>query len=250
MTVIVRAAMYTGVPAAGFVTWLAISRSGAVDPFLLPPPVDVLRVLGDILADGSTYPQVLTTLTEIGAAFVIAAAVGVTAGVTVGWYARLRGAYQPVLANLYAVPLVVFYPVIALFLGIGSTSKIAFGALYAFFPIVLAAVSGVALVDPTLVAAGRSMGARGFSLLRVVVLPAAFPRIMTGLRLGLVLGTLAVVGGEFIAGTEGLGYLLASSGQAFQTLDMFAYIILTLGFAAALNGLLAVVDRLARRGLS
>lgn len=250
MNAAIKLGVYVGAPAAVLSAWLAVTLAGLVDPFLLPSPLDVAGVLGAVLADASTYPHLLTTVLEVVAVFGSAAIFGVAFGVPVGWYRHLRGAYEPVLANVYAVPLVVFYPVIALFLGIGSASKIAFGGLYAFFPIILATVSGVALVDRTLVSAGRSMGARGLSLMRVVVLPAALPRIMTGLRLGLVLGTLAVVGGEFIAGTKGLGYLLATSGQAFRTAEMFAYIIVTLAFAAGMNGLLAAVDHTTRRSTS
>jgi ABC-type nitrate/sulfonate/bicarbonate transport system permease component len=246
----VELAVYLGAPLAVLAAWWALTAFTGVDPFLLPAPPVVAGALLEILADPETYPQLFTTALEIGGAFLIAAAAGVTLGIPIGWYRLSRLAYEPVLANVYAIPLVILYPVIALLFGIGSASKVAFGALYGFFPIVLATVSAVALVDATLVSAGRSMGARGPSLLRVVVLPAALPRIMTGLRLGLILATLAVVGGEFIAGREGLGYLLATSGQAFRTVDTFAYIVLTLGLAASLNGLMAGIDRLTRRSLS
>lgn len=239
---ITRSAIYVGTPLVLLSGWFALSAGEVVNAFLLPSPVDVGEALFDILADEGTYPHLLTTVGQIFTAFLVAAVAGIGLGLPLGWYRMAQRAYEPVLANIYAVPLVVLYPVIALIFGIGSSSKVVFGALYAFFPVVLATVSAVALVDQNLVSAGRSMGARGLELFRVVVVPAARPRIVAGLRLGLILATLAVVGGQFIAGTEGLGYLLATTGQSFQTVEMFAYILLTLALAAALNGLMAVLD--------
>lgn len=242
-----RIAIYLGVPLAVLVTWFALAASGVVNPFLLPSPVDVAGNLAATVTDGDTYPHLWTTVRQVFLAFVVAGLLGVGIGLPIGWNRTLRRAYEPVLGTIYAVPLIVLYPVIALFFGIGSTSKIVFGALYAFFPIVLATVSAVALVDQNLVSAGRSMGARGLTLLRAVVLPAAGPRIMGGLRLGVILATLAVVGGQYIAGTAGLGYLLATAGQSFQTIQMFAYILLTLAFAALVNGLMAAIDHYTNR---
>lgn len=242
-----RVAIYLGVPLGVLLAWLVLAATGAVDPFLLPAPADVAGSLQTVVTDSRTYPHLWTTVRQIFTAFLIAAIAGIGIGLPIGWYQTLRRAYEPVLATVYAVPLVVLYPVIALLFGIGATSKIVFGGLYAFFPIVLGTVSAVSLVDRNLVSAGRSMGARGLTLFRTVVLPAAAPRIMTGLRLGVILATLAVVGGQYIAGTSGLGYLLATAGQSFQTVEMFAYIVLTLALAALINGLMAALDHYTNR---
>jgi ABC-type nitrate/sulfonate/bicarbonate transport system permease component len=243
----VRAAIYLGVPLAVLAGWFLLAASGTVNPFLLPAPDDVAGKFQSVLTDSRTYPHLWTTVRQIFTAFLLAAVVGIGIGLPIGWYQVLRRAYEPVLATVYAVPLVVLYPVIALLFGIGATSKIVFGALYAFFPVVLGTISAVSLVDRNLVAAGRSMGARGLTLFRTVVLPAAAPRIMAGLRLGVILATLAVVGGQYIAGTSGLGYLLATAGQSFQTVQMFAYILLTLALAALINGLMAALDHYTNR---
>jgi ABC-type nitrate/sulfonate/bicarbonate transport system permease component len=237
-----RLAIYLGAPLTVLLVWWLLAASQAVNPFLLPSPVDVAVDLVGVLGEGATYWHLLVTVAQILAAFLAAAVVGIALGLPIGWYRTARAAYEPVLGHIYAVPLVILYPVIALMFGIGPASKIVFGALYAFFPIVLATVASVAMVDQNLVSAGRSMGARGAQLFRVVVVPAARPRIIAGLRLGLVLATLAVVGGQYIAGREGLGYLLATAGQSFRTVEMFAYIVLTLFLAALLNGLMAALD--------
>ena len=226
--------------------WLLVALN-VTSEFLLPSPPSVADELGTVVAAQATWSAVGTTIIEIVAAFGMAAIAGTLFGIPIGWYRTLRGAYEPLLGNLYAVPLIVLYPVFALALGLGSTSKIVFGAVYGFFPVAIATVAGVAIVNPVLVTAGRSMGARRLSLLRTIIIPAALPEITSGLRLGLVLVTLAVIGGEFIGGDAGLGYLLATAGQAFLTSEMFAYMIVTVCVAAALNTVLAIATQIPRR---
>ena len=249
MTIAFRLFPFLGFAGLVLGVWWSLTATGSVHPFLLPPPDDVWRAFGVVARDRITYEELLTTLTEIGAAFGIAAVCGLAVGIPVGWYRPLRNAYEPLLANLYAIPIIVIYPLLALLLGLGSASKIAFAAIYAFFPIAIATIAGSGTVDQTLVTAARAMGARRLSLLRTVVLPWSLPQIVNGLQLGLVLTTLAVVGGEFIAGAKGLGYLLATAGQAYRTEEMYAFILVTLLLAIVLNGLMALLALVAKRRL-
>lgn len=227
--------------------WQVMTAVGRVNPLLLPSPSAVAVAFASTVASPATYAALLTTVTEIVAALVLAGAVALAIGVPVGWYRATQQAYEPLLANLAAVPLVILYPVFAVVFGIGPLSKVTFAATTAFFPMVLAVVSGISATNETLIASARSMGARGWTLLRVTALPSALPDIVGGFRLGLTLATLGVVGGEFIAGTAGLGYLLASAGQAFQTVQVYAYVIITLCLAIALNVVFGLAVRLGGR---
>ncbi len=249
MTVLLRPLPFVLFAAVVLAVWIALTATGTVDPFLLPPPSDVAGAFADIARDRITYEELATTLKEIAIAFAIAAGLGLAVGIPVGWYGLLRRAYEPLLANLYAIPIIVLYPLLALLLGLGSASKIALAAIYAFFPVTIATVVGAGGVDRTLVTAARSMGARGASLLRTVVLPSALPQIVNGLQLAVVLVTLAVVGGEFIAGSAGIGYLLATAGQAYRTDEMYAFIVVVILLAIVLNGLMGLLAFLARRRL-
>jgi ABC-type nitrate/sulfonate/bicarbonate transport system permease component len=97
---------------------------------------------------------------------------------------------------LYAVPTILLFPLYLLFFGIGSPSKIALGATLAFFPIALSTIAGFTQVSRIYIAAARSMGASPLQLFRYVLVPDAFPVVIAGLRMGLVLGFLAILGGE------------------------------------------------------
>ncbi|HZV48264.1 MAG TPA: ABC transporter permease subunit [Candidatus Dormibacteraeota bacterium] len=226
--------------------WQVVTAVGGVNSFLVPSPAAVALVLVSVLTTGTTYSALGTTIVEIVAALVLAGGFALAIGIPVGWHRLTQHAYEPLLANLAAIPLVILYPVFAVIFGIGPLSKVAFGAATAFFPVVLAVVSGVAATNQSLIVSARSMGARGLTLLLITAIPSALPVIVSGLRLGLTLATLAVVGGEFIAGTQGLGYLLASAGEAFETKKVYAYVVLTLLLAIGLNvafGLLVWLSR-------
>jgi ABC-type nitrate/sulfonate/bicarbonate transport system permease component len=227
--------------------WQLVTTVGSVSSFLVPPPAAVAGVFVSVMTSGTTYSALGITMVEIVAALALAGGLALAIGVPVGWYRLTQQAYEPLLANLAAVPLVILYPVFAVVFGIGPLSKVMFGAATAFFPVVLAVVSGVAATNESLVASARSMGARGLTLLRVTAIPSALPVIVGGLRLGLTLATLAVVGGEFIAGTRGLGYLLASAGEAFETRKVYAYVLLTLLLAIVLNSAFGLLVWLSRK---
>lgn len=215
--------------------WEGFTAAGSVNPFLVPTPAGAATALGAVLSSATTYVAVATTTVEIVVALALAGALALAIGVPTGWRRLTREAYQPLFANLGAIPLIILYPVFVVIFGIGSVSKVTFGATAAFFPVVLATVSGVSATNESLIFSARSMGASGWTLLRVTALPSALPDIIGGFRLGLTLATLGVVGGEFIAGSAGLGYLLASAGQAFQTKQVYAYVLLTLALAVVLN---------------
>lgn len=215
--------------------WEGVTAAGSVSPFLVPTPTAVATAFVSTLSSWATYSALARTVVEIVVALALAGSLALAIGIPVGWFRATREAYEPLLANLAAIPVVILYPVFALIFGIGSLSKVTFAATTAFFPVILSVVSGVASTSESLIASARSMGANGWTLLRVTALPSALPDIVAGFRLGLTLATLGAVGGEFIAGSAGLGYLLASAGQAFHTKEVYAYVVLTLLLAIALN---------------
>jgi len=130
-----------------------------------------------------------------------------------------------------------------LFFGIGVESKIAFGAAYAFFPIALNTIGGISQVDPRFVTVARSMGASERQLFRRVLLPAALPVIVTGLRIGCTIGFLAILGSEMIAGLRGLGSRIVALAEGMNTAEMFAYIVFVIFLAMILNITLSQMQR-------
>jgi ABC-type nitrate/sulfonate/bicarbonate transport system permease component len=133
------------------------------------------------------------------------------------------------------VPLILFIPLYVLWFGLGPASKIALGATISFFPVVLNTIAGFGNVDRMLVTAARSMGASGFSLFRFVLLPGAFPVILTGLRLGFTVALLSIIGSEVLASLAGLGHHIVELSESMEPPRMFAYVAFVVAIAAILN---------------
>jgi NitT/TauT family transport system permease protein len=243
-----RAGTYVAVLACTILAWWVLTATHAVIPLILPPLPAVGSALWVQLADPGIWAGAMgVTVARAAAGFAVAALVAVPLGVVVGRSPLLRRTYEPLLATLTAVPLVILYPVFAATLGSGTYSKVVLGALYAFFPIAIAAIRAVGQVDPRLVTALRSMGSRGAQLIRIVVVPSALPGIVTGLRVGLGLALVTVIAAEFIAGSAGVGYQLAATSQGYHTADLFAWVVLAVGLTIAVNATFTVLASLLER---
>jgi ABC-type nitrate/sulfonate/bicarbonate transport system permease component len=145
--------------------YLATTRWG-VSPLLLPNPVAVLRDFWEILRTGEFLGDLRVTLTELAAAFAIAASFGVVVGYVISRSQYRIRVFEPLFAGFYSVPIILFLPLYVLFFGLGPASKIALGATIGFFPIALNTIAGFGYVDKMLVVAARSMGASDVQLFR------------------------------------------------------------------------------------
>src|ERR1700704_167315 len=151
---------------------------------------------------------------------------------------------MPMISSIYAVPLVILYPVFTVWLGIGSESKIAFAAIYGFLPTMLSTPAGIPTIDPPLLLlAARSMGATlGQRLVRVII-PAAIPTVLSGLRVGGALVIVAVVVSEMLISSAGIGYLISRYRPILDTPHVFAGVLLVLAMAIAFNAAVKWIER-------
>lgn len=225
-------------------TWDYVGQRALTSPIFLPPLRLVIAKLFAIVQTSAMYEHLTVTLFELAVAFGIAACAGLVLGYFIGRSAYATLVLEPLIAALFAIPIVIFLPVFLLYFGLGMESKIAFGAAYGFFPIVLNTIGGIAQVDPNYVRVAQSMGASDAQMFRRVLVPAALPVIVTGLRIGCILCFLAIIGGEMIASLQGLGSAIVRLGEAMNTAEMFAYILFVILLASLLNlGLSALQAR-------
>lgn len=227
--------------------WYVASEHGHVNPLLLPSFRRTMADLWSVLSNGELWPDLLVTLRELAIAYALALVAGLCVGVLVGRSAFSTRVGEPLLSALYSAPTILLFPLFVLFFGIGDGSKIALGACVAFFPIALTTIAGLANVDAALVTAARSMGANGWRLFWFVLAPSASRVIIGGLRLGLIVALLSILGGETISSLAGLGHQIVYYSDAMETSRMFAYTILVLVIASALNGAVTALENLARR---
>ena len=152
----------------------------------------------------------------------IACGAGILVGAVVGGIAVLRNLMLPVFSSLYAVPIVILYPIFTAWFGIGSESKIAFAGLYGFFPVMLSTAAGIRTIDPQYLLAARSMGATIPQQITRVIIPASIPTVLTGLRLGGALTIIGVVVSEMLTASAGIGYLVTRYRTILDSAHVFA----------------------------
>src|SRR3984885_9195563 len=230
-----------------FVIWAAFSFANAnylklFNAVLMPGPLDVLRTGLDLIKSGELQNDILASMSRVLQGFAIAAVLGVGLGMAVGRSGLLENLIDPMLELLRPIPPLAFLPMMVLWFGIGEASKIAFIAYAAFFPIFTTTLEGIKYVDPLLLRAASSLGASQRDLFRYVVLPAAMPGIITGLRLGFGLSFFVIVAAEFIAADSGLGYLINDARTFFLVSQMLlgAAVIGLIGFT--FNRLLRLLE--------
>jgi ABC-type nitrate/sulfonate/bicarbonate transport system permease component len=240
-------AMQVGFIVGLVVLWYLATTRWGVSRILLPNPVAVWEALGKVLATGEYIPDLRVTLGELAAAFAISATSGVALGYLISrspWRIRV---FEPLLAAIYSVPLILFLPLYVLWFGLGPASKIALGATISFFPVVLNTIAGFGHVDRTLLTAARSMGASDLQLFRFVLLPAAFPVILTGMRMGFTVALLSIIGSETLASLAGLGHHIVELSEGMEMARMFAYIAFVVAIAAILNLIVSALEAWGRR---
>src|SRR5262247_853557 len=227
--------------------WEIIGRTA--NPLLYVPPSAAIPALGRLLALDS-YPDLaqhlLLTLREILVAYALAIGAGLACGFALGFNRLVGRAYGPILAALYAVPAVVWYPSLMLFFGLDAASKIAFGFLLGFFPITLAVLAGVRQVNPQLVLVARAYGAGAVTVFFRVMLPAMLFTLVGGLRTGLALCVIGVVVGEILGSTAGMGALINHAYGLLRTADYVALVLVTLVLVVGSDVFASLLERRAR----
>jgi ABC-type nitrate/sulfonate/bicarbonate transport system permease component len=229
------------------VFWYLGTTYWGVSHLLLPNPVKVWHELADILGSGEYLPDLKVTLSELAIAFAISCSSGVTLGYLISRSSYAIKVFEPLLAGVYSVPIILFLPLYVLFFGLGPGSKIAIGTSISFFPIILNTIAGFGYVDKIYITAARSMGASNVQMFRYVLLPAALPVILTGLRIGFTVALLSILGSETIASLAGLGHKIVHLAEAMETARMFAYIAFAVVIAAFLNTVVSSLERRAKQ---
>jgi ABC-type nitrate/sulfonate/bicarbonate transport system permease component len=227
--------------------WYIGTTYGQISPILLPNPARVFDELVDVLATLEFVSDLRVTLFELAAAFSISATSGIVLGYLISRSQYSIRVFEPLLAGIYSVPIILFLPLYILFFGLGPASKIALGVSTSFFPIILNTIAGFGYVDRIFVLSARSMGASDYQLFRWVLLPAAFPIILTGLRIGFTVALLSILGSETIASLAGLGHRIVHLGEGMDMARMFAYIAFVVAIALILNTVTSSLEARARR---
>ena len=210
--------MPIGTIALLLVGWhVAVVASGSD---LFPKPLDVLAGLVELVEKGLLLKYVVASLFRVTWGFGLAVLVGVPLGLVLGWWRPAFLALNPVIQALRPISPIAWIPVAILWFGIADAAPIFLIFLASVFPITVSSMAGVQNMQQVYLRAAQNFGMRGVPLFRRVILPAALPQILTGIRIALGVAWLVVVAAEMIAVNSGLGYLIIDARNAGKRYDL------------------------------
>jgi NitT/TauT family transport system permease protein len=196
---------------------------------VFPSPASVQRGLAGLMHQNVLWNDIADSLRRVALGFCAAVLAGIPTGLVLGWYPALNQIANPVVQILRPISPIAWIPIAILLFGIGDRAAVFLVFLSAFFPIVVACVSGVSSVPSIYRRAGRNFGLSPARVLTRVVFPAALPQILVGLRIALGVAWLVVVAAEMIAVDSGLGYLVIDSRNSGKRYDLVVAAMLIIG---------------------
>jgi ABC-type nitrate/sulfonate/bicarbonate transport system permease component len=226
--------------------WEALARSGLLFQDVVPSLIKIAAALGALLASPDFYSNLGVTAMEVVIALLIGGGIGLLTGIVIGGSRFLTRAYEPFLYYLGPAPKIIFFPVMIMWFGVGTGSKIGMGALFCFFPIALSTAAGMRQIDEVLIRVGKSFRASPLQMVTKIYIPAMIAPIVTGLRLGLGIAIIGTLLAETKLSNKGLGFLIIQSHQRFDMPEMYAMLIVVFTLAALINAIFTAHGRNAR----
>lgn len=208
--------------------WEVLALSQLVYPAYLPRFSETILVLLQLLVSEEFLSHIVATLLHTFVGFALAAVIGVSGGVLLGSWPAFNDIFRPIINFLRPLPAPVIMPLAILFLGIGDTMKVFIVAFGAVWPPLINTIDGVRDVEPQLLETGKTLGFSKFEIAEKIVVPAASPYIVSGLRLGSHIALIIASASEMIAGSKGLGFFIYKSQLSFRIPELYAG-ILTIG---------------------
>src|SRR5512145_1782283 len=205
------------------VLWELAGRT--LDSVLIPPLSKIGAAWWKLLVGGKLLPNLAASLGTMAAGFVLAALVGIVIGMLMGRFRAVEHFLDLYVNTLMSAPTTAFVPVLIVWFGLGVESRIAVVFLFAVFVIIINTMTGVKQVDGTFVEMARSFGAKEQEVFFKILLPAALPAIMAGLRLGMGRAVKGMVTAEMLLTLTGIGAMIMQYGSAFATDSLFAVIL-------------------------
>jgi NitT/TauT family transport system permease protein len=220
--------------------WHALHRFA---PDAVTSPVATLKGVFEMLGTAGFWPHAGETAVAFVFSLVLAIGAGLAIGLPLGFSKLASQVAEPILLSFYSLPKVTLYPVILLIFGLGLPAKIAFGAIHGAVPAAIFAMNGVRHLPPVYARVSRAFHLSRYRSLLAVLVPAALPEIVTGMRFAFCLTLLGVMIGEMFASQRGLGFLLMNAIGLYDVPAMLAIILIIGAAAVAGNAALVSIER-------
>lgn len=230
-------------PVSLLVLWQVFGQLGYISTLLFPPPLTIAQAFAKLLASGELAEHLQISATRAALGFLLGGAFGLLTGLLVGMFRQTERALDPTIQMIRMIPSLAVVPLFVLWFGIGEESKILLIAKSAFFPLYINAFIGIRNVDNKLFDVAKVLGFSRFKQLVKLVIPAAMPSILLGVRLSLGLAWLGLVVAELMASTSGIGYLMSDARQFSKTPVVFVGIIIFAVVGKLTDSLVRLLER-------
>ncbi|WP_413542574.1 ABC transporter permease [Citricoccus nitrophenolicus] len=210
---------------------------------LVSSPAESFAALAELFANGSIYRHLNATLQAVAIGFLVAAAIGFPLGYMIGRSKFLGSVFDPIVAGAFAIPRIVFFPILLQIFGVGVGAQSAMAALAAVFPIMVSTTAGVRAINPLLPKLARSLNLSRSQTVTKIYVPAMAPSLMVGIRIGFSIAFINVIIAEFFAARAGLGLLALRAYGRLDLPSMYGIIVLLAAIALVGNMVLWAVER-------
>jgi sulfonate transport system permease protein len=231
------------IPVSVLIGWEVLARLGMLAPNWLPAPTVIGQTIYQLAVAGDLWKHVGITMARVVVGFLLGASAGTLFGGLTGYVPVARKMFDPTLQALRSVPSIAWVPLFLLWLGIEETSKIALISLGAFFPVYLNLSVAMRHLDPKLLEVGKLYRLSALQMVRRLILPAALPEYIVGLRSGLGLAWMFVVAAELLGASSGIGYLMVDGQMTGRASIILASVILFAVFGKATDWMMNAVGR-------
>jgi ABC-type nitrate/sulfonate/bicarbonate transport system permease component len=224
--------------------WELTALSGLLFRDVVPSLFTIGAAIGAILTDREFYWHLGVTVSEVGIAMAVGGFSGLAVGIILGANRLMSKAFEPYLYYLGPTPKIIFFPVMIMWFGVGSGSKVAMGAISCFFPIALSAAAGMRQIEDVLIKVGKSFRASTWQMVTKIYLPAMRHPVVNGIRLGLGVAIIGTLLAETKLSNRGVGFLIINSYSTFNMPRMYALLIVLFVLSIGANALVSHFARL------
>ena len=223
--------------------WEVFASIGLINAVLLPSPSTLFWAAGDLLRSGALLRHVSASIERVLVGFALAALIGLTLGVVLGWFRTLSDFVKPLVEALRPIPPIAWTPLAILWFGVGNAPSYFLVFIGAVFPVFVSTYSAVRNIERTQINAALCLGATPSMLIWDVLIPGALPVIFPGLRIALGVGWMCVVAAELIAAQSGLGYMIQQSRLLLQTQFVLTGMIVIGIIGFTMNAVMTAIER-------
>jgi NitT/TauT family transport system permease protein len=225
------------------VIWQLLVSTGALSMQVASSPQEVLKQADTMFGDGSLVSAIGSSAKLYAVGIGISIVIGVPAGIVFGYWRMIGAIFDPLVAMLYATPLIALLPLVLVWFGISFKAQVVMVVLVSIFPMLIATMNGTRELDPDLLRVAKSFRASQWAIIRTLLFPSLLPYIITGLRLSMGGGLIGVVVSEYYLGESGLGGLIMQAGAINNTAGVMVGILVLALSSVLLTALIKWVDR-------